>query len=414
MSKRIPPTEPHRPAFVVRPPRPDELEPWAAATASAFGTAVDPDELPHFRGYLDPARNLAAWDGDTPVATVAAAALSLSVPGGELAAAGVTEVGVAPDWRRRGVLTALMRRQLDDLRAWGEPLAALQATEAAIYGRYGYGLATLAGRLDARGVRLPGEDAGRVRLVGHDEALELLPQVYDRVRALTPGFHSRSRGWWEHKTLPDDGGGATGPLQRAVLERDGRPEAYALYRIENASPEGYPEGILHLQEELACTPAASRALWRWLLSMDLVDRVMAKHVAPDHPLLLLATEPARLGMRVKDGVFLRLVDLQAALAGRRYAADGTVCLEVEDRFCPWNDGRWRISVHDGLAQVERADREPAELQLGIDALASVYLGGFTVLDLARAGRVDELAPGAVERASLLFRGERLPWSPEDY
>lgn len=414
MSQRTTLPERPRPAFDVRPPRPDELEPWAVATASAFGAAVDPDELPRFRGYLDPARNLAAWDRDTPVATVAAAALSLSVPGGELAAAGVTEVGVAPDWRRRGVLTALMRRQLDDLRAWGEPLAVLQATEAAIYGRYGFGLATLAGRLDARGVRLHGEDEGRVRLVGHDEALELLPQIYDRVRAVTPGFHSRSRGWWEHKTLPDDGGGAAGPLQRAVLERDGRPEAYALYRIENASPEGYPEGVLHLQEELACTPAACRALWRWLLSMDLVDRVTAKHVAPDHPLLLLATEPARLRMRVKDGLFLRLVDLHAALAGRHYAADGTMCLEVEDRFCPWNDGRWQMTVRDGLAQVERTDGAPAELRLGVDALATVYLGGFTVLDLARAGRVKELSPGAVARASALFRGERLPWSPEDY
>lgn len=400
----------------VRPPRPDELETWAAATAAAFGAAVDHDELPRFRGYLDPARNLAAYDGATPVATVAAASFSLSVPGGELPAAGVTEVGVSPAYRRRGILTALMRRQLDDVRAWGEPIAVLQATEAAIYGRYGYGLATLAARLDARGVRLPGGDAGGVRLVGHDEALALLPRVYDRVRAVTPGFHSRSRGWWEHKTLPDDEGGhgAAGPLQRAVLERNGRPEAYALYRIENASPHGYPDGVLHVQEEVACTPEACRALWRYLLAMDLVGRVEARHVAPDHPLLLLATEPARLRMGVKDGLFVRLVDLPAALAGRRYAADGTVTLDVEDRFCPWNAGRWRVEVRDGRARVAPAADAPAELRLSVDALATVYLGGFTVADLARVGRVEELAGGAVERAAAIFRGERMPYSPEDY
>ena len=398
----------------IRAPRADELEPWAAATASAFGTAVDQDELPRFRGYLDPARNLAAYDGGTPVATVAAAAFSLSVPGGELPAAGVTEVGVSPAYRRRGILTALMRRQLDDVRAWGEPLAALQATEAAIYGRYGYGLATRAVSLDvdARRLRLrDGEDAGHVRLVGHEEALALLPEVYDRARAVTPGFHSRSRGWWEHKTLPDDG---DRPLQRAVLERDGRPQAYALYRVENASPEGFPDGVLHLQEELACTPDACRQLWRWLLAMDLVGRVRAAHVAPDHPLLLLASEPARLRMRVKDGLFVRLVDVPAALAGRRYAGDGALTLEVEDGFCGWNAGRWRLAVTDGTARVEAAGGALADLRLDVAALASAYLGGFTFGDLARAGRVEQLTAGAIERASALFRGEREPFSPEDY
>lgn len=401
-------------AIEIRAPRADELEAWAAATASAFGTAVDEDELPRFRGYLDAARNLAAYDGDAPIATVAAAAFSLSVPGGELPAAGVTEVGVSPAYRRRGVLTALMRRQLDDVRAWGEPLAVLQATEAVIYGRYGYGLATRAVSLDADARRLrqrDGEDAGRVRLVGHEEALALLPQVYERVRAVTPGFHSRSRGWWEHKTLPDDG---ARPLQRAVLEREGRPQAYALYRVENASPEGFPDGVLHVQEELACAPEACRQLWRWLLEMDLVGRVRAAHVAPDHPLLLLASEPARLRMRVKDGLFVRLVDVPAALAGRRYAGDGALTLEVEDGFCAWNAGRWRLTVAAGTARVDPAGGAPADLRLDVAALASAYLGGFTFGDLARAGRAEQLTDGALARASMLFRGERAPYSPEDY
>lgn len=309
-----------------------------------------------------------------------------------------------------------MRRQLDDVRAWGEPLAVLQATEAEIYGRYGYGLGTVAASVDAHGVRVPGEDGGRIRLVGHDEALALLPRVYDRVRDVTPGFHSRTRGWWEHKTLPDEEGyrGGGGPLQRAVIERDGRPEAYALYRIENASPDGYPDGVLHLQEEMACSPAACRQLWRYLLAMDLVGRVRAPHVAPDHPLLLLASEPARLRMRVKDGLFVRLVDVPAALAGRRYALDGVLTLEVEDGFCAWNAGRWRLEVRDGQAGVTPAGDAPADLRLAVADLATVYLGGFTFLDLERAGRVESLTPGAIERATAIFRGERAPFSPEDY
>ncbi len=407
------------PPIDVRHPGDEELEAWAAATASAFGSEVDPDELPHFRGYLDAARNLAACDGERMVATVAAASFALSVPGGELPAAGVTEVGVSPAYRRRGILTALMRRQLDDLRAWGEPLAVLQATEAEIYGRYGYGLATTAVSVDAdaQRVRLAGgDDASRIRLLSHDEALAALPAVYDRVRHVTPGFHSRSRGWWEHKTLPDEEGyrHGAGPLQRALLERDGQPEAYALYRVENASPEGFPAGVLHVQEEVACSPQACRRLWRHLLAMDLVGRVQAAHVAPDHPLLLLATEPARLRLRVKDGLFVRLVDVQAALAGRRYRGDGTLTLELDDAFCAWNAGRWRLDVRDGQAQVAPAGDATADLRLGVAELATVYLGGFTFLDLARAGRVEQLTPDAVERASALFRGERAPFSPEDY
>ncbi|HZV74093.1 MAG TPA: GNAT family N-acetyltransferase [Conexibacter sp.] len=403
----------------VRPPAADELEAWAAATASAFGSEVDADELPHFRGYLDAARNLAAYADATPVATVAAVAFALSVPGGELPAAGVTEVGVSPAYRRRGILTALMRRQLDDVRAWGEPLAVLQATEAAIYGRYGYGLATTNASIDAdaRHIRLPAAaEDGRIRLVDHEEALALLPQIYDRERAATPGFHSRTREWWEHKTLPDEEGyrHGAGPLQRAVLERDGRPEAYALYRVENASSEGFPDGALHVQEEVACTPHACRQLWRYLLGMDLVGRVRAAHIAPDHPLLLLAMEPARLRLRVKDGLFVRLVDVPAALTGRRYQADDTLILEVEDAFCPWNAGRWRLAAHDGQAQVEPAEDTAADVRLTVADLATVYLGGFTFLDLLRAGRVDELTDGAVARATTLFRGDRAPFSCEDY
>jgi predicted acetyltransferase len=306
-----------------------------------------------------------------------------------------------------------MRAQLDDVHERGEPVAVLWAAEERIYGRYGYGLASLTGelRLDHEhdAFRLPLEGDDSARLVERAEALELCPLVYDAVCRSTPGMYSRSPDWWELHRLadrPEDRRGA-GVLMHALVERGGEPVAYALYRHRMAFAEGRSDSTLEVVEAMGVDPAATAKVWRYLLDIDWVARVTARLLPVDHPLFLLLAEPRRMRFRVGDGLWLRLVDVEAALAARSHASPEPLVIEIVDEFCPWNEGRYRLA--DGSAA--RTDREP-DLRLAVADLAGPYLGGFSFAQLARAGLLEELREGAVARADAVFRTERAPWCPE--
>jgi predicted acetyltransferase len=355
-------------------------------------------------------RTLVAVDGGGIVGGAGAFELDLTVPGGQVRAAGPTVVGVLPTHRRLGILRGLMRVQVDDIHARAEPLAMLWASEGGIYGRFGYGLASVCGDMElhqphTRFVREV-EGAGSTRLVAVDEALTLFPRVYDSVAAETPGMFARTAEWWEKRTLADSEWrrGSGGELAFAVLERDGEPEAYAIYRLNFSYTDGVPTGKTVVLEAMGATPAATAAVWRFLLDIDWMASIEAELLPIDHPLFLLLLEQNRMKFRVGDGLWVRLVDVGAALAGRAYAEDGGLVFEVSDEFCPWNERRFEL---DGSATKAAPD-----LRLSVDALGSVYLGGFTFADLARAGRVDEAKKGAVARADALFRTDRKPWCPE--
>ena len=375
-----------------------------------FGAPFGPEEERAARMLLPEGRTLVALDDGTIVGGAGAFELDLTIPGGRVRAAGPTVVGVLPTHRRRGVLRELMRVQLDDVHARGEPLAVLWASEGGIYGRFGYGLASICADAELRRPHTRFDRAvdwpGGTRLVAVDEALALFPQVYERVAAETPGMFVRSPEWWEQRTLADsewrrEGGGE---LAFAVLELDGKPEAYAVYRLNFSYTEGVPTGKTVVIEAMGATPAATAAVWRYLLDIDWMETVEAELLPIDHPLHLLLLEQNRMRFRVGDGLWARLVDVGAALAARSYSGDGELVLEVSDAFCPWNEGRYAL---DGSTTKAAAD-----LRLSVDALGSAYLGGFTFSDLARAGRGEEGNEGAVARADALFRTDRKPWCPE--
>jgi predicted acetyltransferase len=379
-----------------------------------FGGEPTLDEATRFSAVLPPERMHGAWDGETCVGGAGAFPFRISLPGGRSApSAGVTVVGVAPTHRRKGVLTALMRAQLDDVRRRGEPIAWLWASEATIYGRYGYGLASF-----AADVSLPRERTafavdrplvGRPRLVAHEEAIETIPGVYERVAAQQIGMPSRDRAWWEARRLndlPQRRGGA-GVLNRMILEEGGEAVGYALYRVKQVLEHHVTTGSLVVVEAMGVTPEATRAVWRFLLDIDWVARIEASNLSVDHPLFLLLAEPRRAQMRVADGVWARLVDVGAALSARGYASGERVIFEVTDGFCPWNAGRWLLQ--DGVA---RRTEDPADLRLPVDALGSAYLGGFTFRRLWEAGRVEELREGALATADRIFATDRAPWCPE--
>jgi predicted acetyltransferase len=174
-----------------------------------------------------------------------------------------------------------------------------------------------------------------------------------------------------------------------------------------AFDRGVQTGTVEVIEAMGDSPEATRTVWRFLLDIDWMARVRAALLPIDHPLLLLAAEPRRLRMSVRDGLWVRLVDVEAALARRGYAGQDAVIVEVKDAFCPWNDGRVRVAA-SGVARTS----QPPDLVCDVTTLGSVYLGGFTWAQLVQAGRVEELRGGAVHRADALFRTERAPWCPE--
>jgi predicted acetyltransferase len=404
--------------FPIRTATPDDVRAFLAPPMAAFGDELSDAEFEEWNHLLEPDRLIAAFDGETPIGTAGAYTFGMTVPGGEAAAAGVTVVGVEPGHRRRGVLRSLMRHQLDDVHGRGEPLAILWASESAIYQRFGYGLGTLNGSFEIDRGRTawlrPWEPEGRLRLVDAAEALATFPPVYERLRAVTPGALTRTETWWRWGILHDAEHmrRGAGPKFRYLYEVDGVAEGYAIYRPKNEWDDRGPKGQVLVVEAMAVTPRAERAVWGFLFSIDLMRSTKAGRVPVPNPLQLTLADPRALGLTVGDGLWVRLVDLPAALTARRYGASDALVLDVADAFCPWNAGRWRVAtVGDpgaAAATVERAG-DPADLVVDVADLAAAYLGAFRLSDLARAGRVEERTAGALRRADALFAAEAPAW-----
>jgi predicted acetyltransferase len=391
----------------------DELKKGLAAIGQYGGWYPDDEELERWTRLMPLERMHVALEDGEIVGGAGAFSFELTVPGATMPCAGVTVVGVYPTHRRRGVLRDMMRVQLDDVRERGEPIGLLWSSEAPIYGRFGYGMASLHGEIALErgrsGFAVPHEPVGRVRLVEADEAKMVVPPVWDAVRQSTPGFFARSPAWWEQRVLydPEEWRRRAGPKQFVVHETGGEVDGYAFYRHQGEWEEGVATGKLLVREVIGSTPEATRDLWRYLCDVDLVQTISALLLPPDHPLFLLLAEPRRAKYRVSDGLWVRLVDVGAALSGRGYAADGRVVFEVRDAFCPWNERRWKLEG----GEAGPTEDEP-DLRLDVTGLGSVFLGGFTFAELRRACRVEELRPGAVAEADAMFRTDVAPWCPE--
>ncbi|WP_055588362.1 GNAT family N-acetyltransferase, partial [Peterkaempfera griseoplana] len=388
----------------------DEWDDWYDTLLRAFGQA-GPDEPAETRGLwrdlAEQDRSLGVFDGGEVVGTAGAFSLRMAVPGESVVpVAGVTMVGVLPTHRRRGLLTALMGRLLADARERGEPLAALTASEPAIYGRFGFGLASQRLRLAIPRHRVsvaapPGAERIRLRLADPEQAAPACERLYAARVPLRPGMLQRGPGWERLPLLdpPADRGGAS-PLQCLLAEdRDsGRLVGYARYAVRPDWDGAGPKGSVLLRDLEAVVPAAHGALWGFLTDLDLTDTVIADSRPPDDPLLHLVTDVRRCGAELRDGVFVRPVDVGRALESRQYSSPVDVVLDVQDASCPWNTGRWHLSGDGKGACCERTG-DPADLALTVRELGCAYLGGTRLTALAAAGRVRELREGALAEAS---------------
>jgi predicted acetyltransferase len=398
--------------FEVRPSNtPEEYGLAVYGLGQYFGAPPTEEQIGRFKQVLPIERMHAAFEDGTIVGGAGAFPFELSVPGGVLPCAGVTVVGVYPTHRRRGVLRALMDVQLQDVHERGEPIAALWASEETIYGRFGYGLASWAGEVALARVwnsyARPFERQGTTRFVTAEEAATLFPPVWDALMRERPGVFQRTKAWWELRRLrmPDEE--KANPKRFVVLELDGSVQAYAIYRQFPSFEAGVSNGRLEVVEAIGATPHATAQIWRFLLDVDWYATLEASLLPVDHPVFLLLANPRRLRYRMGDGLWVRLVDVGAALSGRAYAGDGSVVFDVRDAVCPWNEGRWKLEGGTAARTDERGD-----LVLDVDALGSAYLGAVPFAQLRDALRVEERTEGAVERADAIFGWRPLPWCPE--
>jgi predicted acetyltransferase len=392
---------------VTRAGRHDDWDGLGRLLSSAFLT----DGVPFAgadHGVFEPARSLVVTDGQDLVAHTGAYTRELSVPGATLPAAHVALVAVEPTYRRRGVMSLLMRRQLADVQ---EALAVLFASEGRIYHRFGYGLATsrLNVAADLREIRPPGPEPDGYRL--HEEepprALASMREVYERVWAGRTGWSDRSDPWW--RWVAGDPPERRSGTPRRVLLAEGPTgaEGYAVWRASGDWDDAGPAGTVELLEFVAETPAAATVLWRFLLSVDLTRCLRFPLAAVDDPLVHLIDEPRRLHATLADALWVRLADVPAALSGRRYLVPLDVVIAVRDPLLPGNSGTWRL-CGDQTGATCTATRADPDLTLDVRDLGAAYLGGVSLMTLAAAGRVGELRTGALSLASKAFGWYRQP------
>jgi predicted acetyltransferase len=382
------------------------------------------------QGYdsLDADRVRVGRDGGLIVVGGRSYSMAMTVPGGEhLPAAGIAWVSVAPTHRRRGLLRALMDELVVDARERGEVLAMLTASEGGIYRRFGFGVATrwqhividrVRARLLPELVPDPDELAARCRFVGLPDAYEPVARVHERLRAVRPGVVSRPESLFRC-TLLTASQDTPGAHRRVVVHDDerGRPDGYAIWTTEQSwRADGTPDSTLTLHELVAVDGAALRSLWSLVLGVDLVATIAVRNRPVDDPLpTMLADVRAAAVTLVRDGVWVRVLDVAAALAARRSLIDGGLVLEV---VAPGGApdpaaGRWRWESGPAGSTCSRTDAPP-RITLGLAELGALLLGGTSCRALHEAGLVDEHLPGGVDEADALFTWPVAPWAVTNF
>ncbi|MGW4561441.1 GNAT family N-acetyltransferase [Streptomyces sp. NPDC004561] len=399
-----------------------EFEDWQRALSVGFlrPPALPPEQLEARRAQFVPGRLLGAFDGGRCVATFRSFAQELTaVGGGPVPADAVTNVSVSPTHRRRGLLSRMMGQDLAAAKERGDVVATLIAAEYPIYGRYGFGPATWTTEWTVEVTRAGLDprwsgpaDGGRIDLVDGEDVRKLGPELYERFRRAQPGAVSRDELWWQahtgavrfHETW-------TEPFYAVYRAPGGEVEGLVSYKSDEAWNGKQPEQTAAVQKLIATTAAAERALWHYLCSIDWITKVKSGCRGPDDLLPLYLPDPraARIAGHA-DWLWVRILDVVRALEARTYEGEGALVLEVADGD-GFAGGRYRLEVSAGGASCTPVTAS-ADLTLDVGDLASVWLGGESLLRLAALGRVREEREGAARKADALFRSPGRPWCPD--
>ena len=387
----------------------DEFVEWVRVEARAYGHRLnnDPEVLrPHF----DLDRSIAVLDQGNIVGGAHSHRLEMSIPGASAVTAGVANIAVQPTHRRQGVMTRMMHHQMNDLHQREEPLAALFARESLIYRRFGYGIGSLneSWMIDRQynAYARPYESRGRIVFVDPLDIPKKFPEVFRRSTMDRPGVFQRAPHHWERDSqAPEHREGGQGGLFYAAYEDGGRVVGYATYRIVGTT--------LTVNELMAETEEANSALWRFCFDTDLTNCTEAVRRPVDDPLPWMLADPRRLQRSTRDGMWVRLIDVSAALMLRRYMQSDRLVLEIRDELCPWNEERFELEDSPEGATCRVSSASP-DLVVGVSDLASAYMGAVSFSTLAQAGLVDEHTPGALMRADRMFSVRYQPWTPSHF
>jgi predicted acetyltransferase len=380
--------------ITIRPVTSDEYPAFATAFIEGFADDLPDKRFPEiFEKVLPARRTLAAFDGDTIVGTFGGFDLDLTVPGGSVKMEGTTVVTVFPTHRRMGLLNAMMTRHLDNAVENNYPIAGLWASESGIYDRFGYGPATYAASrtLDGPSLQLrAGVEVDRVTRVTPAQAADVLPPVFARVCATTSGMFARSDAWWAEEVLRDEDWMKRGRTSNRIVVHDGPDGAdgYVVYRQKSSeSDDGHANGTVNVIELIAETPRAAASLWRYVSQIDGCPKVRSWNMPVRDHILAMVREPRRFVTSVVfDALWIRILDVEAALSRRTYESDGAVTFSIVDDYRPGTEGTYRLSVSDGVGVCERVDA-PATLDIDVDVLGAIYLGGGGLAGYAAAHRV---------------------------
>jgi predicted acetyltransferase len=403
--------------YPIRPITPDEFPAFTQVWERAFNFDTKDDELRALQRVFEFDRSFAAVDGDHLLSTGGTITFDLTTPGGVVPAGGLTAVAVLPTYRRRGILTDMIRYHFDDVKRRGEPVSLLWASESLIYGRFGYGVATENTEFDIDGRHAALRDdvipVGNVEFASKQHALDVMPDIYATAATSWPGFLSRTSDDWDvlHSDFEHWRDGMTAN-RYAVYREGGRSLGYVRYRGKERWVEGHADNELFVGELIGVTPAAEAALWRYCFSVDLVTKIRAQQRPRSEIVSYLLVDPRRLRIRSGDGVWARLLDVPAALEARRYAAEGSLTIEVVDAFLPETGGTFELSGGPDGAECRRTEAA-ADLRVDVAGLSSRYLGGGSFEMLRRAGRADG-ATDAIRRADRMFDWHVAPWCPHHF
>ncbi len=378
-----------------RPATKEEMERFQYIAANVFVSTQNPDASI----VMQPELTYCAYEDGKLATAYAEWPLTMRFNGNAVPIAGVTYVGTLPVYRRRGYLRKIMTDRFQILHEQGErAIAALYASRAAIYQRYGYAVVSTHGsyNFDPRYLQflVPQDVPGAFREMADDE-FSVLVELYRGFRADRTGYIHRGKMMWDHGVLvaPPTGGGL---LSKVIYWENDKPQGYLIYVLE--TPPGVdspgPSQRLTIRDLVWLTPAAYRATWNYIAKMDLVGSVVWRNIPADDPLPHLLLEPRMLRKTSGDGLLARIVDVEKALPQRRYDEEGTLTFEVKDELCPWNQGRWKLEASVDGSSVS-STKEVPQVTMPVSTLAMLMFGQLSASEAARMGRLDTNDSGAL-------------------
>lgn len=402
--------------FPIRAVGDDEAErlAFARAVSRHFFEDEPDDELRRWLPVLEDTRSFVATDGDRVVGNWGAFQVDLSVPGGTLLpCSGVTAVGVSQTHRRRGLLRGLMTVGLDDAVERGQPVAALYASESAIYPRFGFGVTapSVGYRIDSTDLRFRDPvDPALVVDLDADDAVAEAQAVYELVRNRRGGGVGRLPGQWELSLVTDLASRRDGASSKRRVHVPGR--GYAIYRVRDGAEDVLPNGEVVLLELVAADPEAEQALWQHLASVDLATSIRAWHRPTDDALPLQVEDRLRLRATAGPPMYTRILDVLRCLGSRVSGVTDGLVLEVHDADRD-QSGTYRWDVSPEGSACSRTDAA-ADVAMSIETLAACWLGGTSASQLRAGRRLEERTPGAVERLDRMVAVPQAPWTPWEF